>query len=374
MIETKDILATDAPSLRQAITRYFEEAIRGGSLPPGTVLPSSRELAQRLNTSCPNVHQALVPLVKAGLIERDRKRGTTVLEVEKHLKCVVIYVFHYSLDDLPPFQHCLIEQLGRQLEAAGIEPRVVVDNASQYGLRQMQKWALSGKIQGILPVFGGTGMKMLAPKLAELPVVMATPDDAVIDLPGMIQGALEHLRSEGVRKVGMITTVEHYSLDAAGNRHESAFYQAFVAAAERLGLEWSPEHLEMIATPEEYLRTGSELAEFGFTRGNRLFGRPAGERPEGVLVFPDQLITGVTLSIFQRHLRVPEDLKLVLHRNWEIGTTILTPCAQVGFSVAEVARSMVDHLRRRFSGERPAPERVGHTLRTYVPTTMEEKK
>jgi DNA-binding LacI/PurR family transcriptional regulator len=367
MINVNNILTMEAPSLREAITLYFRNAITSGDLKPGRVIPSSRELAKQLNTSFPNVHLALAPLVKEGLITRDRKKGTMVKERMHQLACVAIYVYHTTLDDLPQYQHTLIDQLSKHLNEKNIESRLVVDNNMRYGLRQLREWSISGNIQGIITVQDGAEISMIVKELTPLPVSLVSCNEVGFDFSGMIKTSVQALKNSGCRKVAMITTVARFTKDSEGELHENKFYRTFVDAAEKAALECPADLIQMTNTESDYLHTSDEVTEFAFERCNRILMMPESERPDGLFVFPDQLITGLMLSIMQNRIRVPEDMRLVLHRNWEIKEPVLVPCAMVGISVSDMARRVICNLENKFYGKPKIKQKIEHELRMFVP-------
>ncbi|MEB2529146.1 GntR family transcriptional regulator [Kocuria rosea] len=65
-------------ALYYQLAKILENAIRGGTLAPGTTLNDEVELAARLRISRPTVRKALDQLVDAGLVVRQRRVGTYV--------------------------------------------------------------------------------------------------------------------------------------------------------------------------------------------------------------------------------------------------------------------------------------------------------
>ncbi|GFZ83427.1 GntR family transcriptional regulator [Nesterenkonia alkaliphila] len=56
----------------------LERAIRSGELPPGSKLPTERELCQTYNVSRATVQRAVTAMAEAGLVTRRRRAGTVV--------------------------------------------------------------------------------------------------------------------------------------------------------------------------------------------------------------------------------------------------------------------------------------------------------
>ena len=71
--------ASGVPFYRQ-IVDHLADRIRSGALPPGSRLPSVRELALQLHVSLITVRRAYADLETAGLIVRRQGQGTFVAE------------------------------------------------------------------------------------------------------------------------------------------------------------------------------------------------------------------------------------------------------------------------------------------------------
>ena len=53
--------------------------------------------------------------------------------------------------------------------------------------------------------------------------------------------------------------------------------------------------------------------QYGYEEFLKLWSLP--EKPEGLIVFPDTVARRMLLALREKHVRVPEELKLVLHKN-----------------------------------------------------------
>jgi GntR family transcriptional regulator, N-acetylglucosamine utilization regulator len=71
--------ATRGQPLYQHITAVLTDQINRGDLPPGTLLPPEVELARRFGVSRHTMRAGLDALVRAGLLERRRGKGTVVM-------------------------------------------------------------------------------------------------------------------------------------------------------------------------------------------------------------------------------------------------------------------------------------------------------
>jgi len=361
MINIEDIKKTKSPSIRVGVTEYYRNAILTEKLKPGDVLPSSRELANSLNTSYPNIHYALTPLVKEGLITRDRKAGTIVLARERKIKCIVIYVCITTLDDAGPFQHTLTDIISDKLKKMNIESRLIVDSTSHYGLMQIKKWAEQGEIQGVI-IPRSYHEKAITAVLKSLPVPVTFPGDAnsvFIDWSNLNELAIKGLKRQGCKNVGIISSIEHYN----DTKEEDPFYIDFKKKVSEFDLNTKLEWIEATVSKENYLRTSEMAISFAFEACDRILNLP--ERPDGLFIFSDNLIAGVMMAIMKNNMNTPNDIKLVLHRNWEIKIPLFRPCVVVGLSITDIANALIDNIFTRSKGIKTKKVKVKYEIRDF---------
>jgi DNA-binding GntR family transcriptional regulator len=80
--------------LHHQLTEQVRALIRDGSLPAGAALPPEPDLADALGISRTTIRQAIAPLVREGLLLRERGRGTFVQEPAN--RCPTCGAFPYS--------------------------------------------------------------------------------------------------------------------------------------------------------------------------------------------------------------------------------------------------------------------------------------
>ncbi len=72
------------PASATPIFRQIADGLRGaiarGSLPPGTLIPSVRAIAEELGVNPNTVHKAVAELERDGLVQAERGRGMVVLQ------------------------------------------------------------------------------------------------------------------------------------------------------------------------------------------------------------------------------------------------------------------------------------------------------
>ncbi|MBN2643374.1 MAG: winged helix-turn-helix transcriptional regulator, partial [Victivallales bacterium] len=128
-------------SIRTAVAEYFRERILTGTLPPGSLLPSTQELAEKYQTGAANIHHAMSTLVKEGLISRRPKIGTVVNELKQQLERVAVYIKEDLRHPQAMFLRQLLSFLEQELNGKGIECLLINENREMSGWRQLNRLA-----------------------------------------------------------------------------------------------------------------------------------------------------------------------------------------------------------------------------------------
>ena len=89
------------------------------------------------------------------------------------------------------------------------------------------------------------------------------------------------------------------------------------------------------------------------------------EKPEGLIVYPDTVARGLVVALREKQVRVPEELKLVLHKNESLGLLCPMPVTFMVSSEREMARALIGQVQKQFRGESCEPiylpfRRVAH--------------
>lgn len=313
----------------------------------------------------PTIHSALVPLVKEGLLERTPKVGTFVRKREERLAKVGIYV-NSDLWRTPAFAfgRALCNELHKQLDGADMAESVWVDPRPR--AEQGQSWdelvraAAERRIQVL--IVPGVGLPQLAwlEKLG-VPVVYLTSANirnrVAMDMRQWAGEAMQILAGQGCRRVGAICSVKLPPEDSAEHPHHyHQFFEALESSASRLGLEFRPEWL--MRPMKDFVDGTMDIPRFGFESMQALWRQS--ERPEGIVVYDDVAASGVLMAVMREQIRVPEDLKLVLHRNAEVGLFCPVPAAFMDLHVAEVAAALIMQAQRLYNGEEVTATVVPH--------------
>lgn len=81
----------ESPAKYLQIANYLREAIISGDLPPGTELPSERQIAQVWQVSRPTATRAFQSLRQQGLVESRQGAGTYVRDIRLHRRAAQRY-------------------------------------------------------------------------------------------------------------------------------------------------------------------------------------------------------------------------------------------------------------------------------------------
>ncbi len=153
-----------------------------------------------------------------------------------------------------------------------------------------------------------------------------------LDYGGMIRSSLACLAERGCRSAGLILPV---------NKTQSTILELIDEEAARLGIEVKYEWI---------LATRQSQEEGGYNDMCALWRLK--DRPEGLVVYPDRTARGVVSAILEKQIRVPEDLRLILHRNAESPYMVPMPCDWIEVSVGAIASSLLDSLEDRWAGRK----------------------
>ncbi|MBC2602945.1 GntR family transcriptional regulator [Puniceicoccus vermicola] len=341
------------PTYRQ-VTEQVRGLILSGDLPVGSRLPAVRDLANDIGTSVFSIQEALAPLAREGLIERIPWRGTFVLGNKIRLTSVGLY-FGTLLSTGGAFFQALCTQLYQQLESRGIEVHLIMDNRHRSEqskpFPKLVRAIQNNEIQAVIGAMLSSDHISWLPQLG-VPTSMMTPKDHTqavhFDFDDLCRQALQQLKKRGAHTVANLPG----PLESTSSVNES-----FDKIARSLDLEpITPASIE----DEQYLQGPRD--EIGYHAFHRLWKQP--RKPEGILIFPDNMVPGVCMAIKELQIDVPEELKIVIHRNKGVGLLCPIPVDSVVFNGEELARELIAKLDQQHAGESVTNVRIPMILRT----------
>ena len=174
-----------------------------------------------------------------------------------------------------------------------------------------------------------------------------------MDSDQMFERALGDLRDRGCRTVGMITPAAVIKQPLATSSGDvERFFASFM---QRLGDFGLTTRNSWVRTPSRML-LNQEHEEFGYREFHEIWSQP--ERPDGLFVFPDTVVKGVITAILQESVAVPEDLKLVFHRNEDSPVLCPLEASWVVTDTGSVASSLIGLVERQLTGQEVEPIHV----------------
>lgn len=349
--------------LHEQVRDYFESRIISGSLPSGSKLPSTQDLAREHGTHVSTVHKALTELVQKGLLVRRKRHGTFVRERGQKLRNVAIYYPEdfWKVEEFAAkrVMHAALMNLLGEKDIKGslwIDPRP--DNLQGHKFAELEKAATDGLIDAVIvPVVDPPHLAWLR----KLPVPVAfsssedLPNNVSADMDQLARLAIQTVVEQGSRSVGLISPVYPETTDADGSPHPNAhFYLAFLRAAREAGIELHNEWIKAASSVDDGNRNQEE---WGYEAMREFWRQP--RHPESLVVFPDTSARGVILALLEMGVRVPQDLKLVLHKNAEIALLCPLPADIITLSLTDVARALIEQIETQFSGGQCTPKLIG---------------
>ena len=188
--------------------------------------------------------------------------------------------------------------------------------------------------------------------LGKLPVPVSTLADGPanpvsFDLPHFFEVAAAELAKQGCRSAALLSPFDN----------GSPCVGYFRAACEKVGVDVRPEWIE--GSPD-FLTTGQVQDAIAYQSFKRLWR--SSSRPDGLMVYPDVFSPGIVMAILEERVRVPQELKVVLHRHAEIRFFCPFEATFVTSTLAEAARAMINQLDTILKGREPKRVLLQHEI------------
>ncbi len=351
--EELKMLKSDLPRLR--IRDHVKALIISGRLSPDTEIPSTRKLAALWSVDAATVHAALSDLVKERLLIRRHGKGTFVADRIKRLHRVGLYTNLSSFTDPAKwFSRSVLAQLKKKLFERGIDVHVWMDPRSANERKgvwtALESSARNKEIQGLIMV-ETTSQSLKWAQALPIAISAVTP----LNLPFAVnfnahqffELGLRALADRGCKNVGLIT------VHPTGEAYKE-YYSELVNMAEAFGLRVRNNWIRIPESPDGI--TTTELSRFGYRQFHKLWSLR--ERPDGLLIEPDNVVEGALMAMLQRGVSAPDDIKLVLHRNQSYDYICPFKATQIVTSEESYADALILQIERQVAGEQSAPIRL----------------
>jgi DNA-binding LacI/PurR family transcriptional regulator len=164
-----------------------------------------------------------------------------------------------------------------------------------------------------------------------------------VDFVQLAKSGVESLAAQGCRSVGYIFATDRE------NESGRAFDRQFVKSARQAGLR--VEEAWMRERP--IARGGYAFLDYGYDEFLKVV--EMAEHPDGLLIWHDMVAEGVLTAVATRRIRVPEEIKLVLHRNEGHRYNCPLPVTYAVTREREIALALIEHLEKQLAGEACVP-------------------
>jgi DNA-binding GntR family transcriptional regulator len=349
-------------ALHRQITKHIRSLIHAGEFTVGAKLPRMHDLAALWNTNYFTVHTALSGLVREGLLERKPRLGTFVREQRKELRSVGIYYGDEILiKHEREFYRSLHGQLLALLHKEDISTRVFIDcrprRVQDQPLQELLDSISAHEIQGLIVPLINPLLKSWTNKVP-VPTSLFSSSRTeysriCIDNEQIMNLACRTLAEQGCRTVGLINPTPPTSPSWGKNEDETIF-NVFHSCAEKFGL----------GTRKAWTRVPKLHPEsqekYGYNEFHKLWGHV--EKPDGLIVYPENVSHGVVLALLERQVRVPSDLKLVLHKNQKVDFLSSIPTNWIITREKDIAQALIQQIKDRFAGLQPRNYVIHQTL------------
>lgn len=321
--------------------------IMAGQWQPGSRLPDRGALARELDVCLATLQQAIHCLVRERCLQvGPRKNGTYVAPHPPHLSRYRL-IFPHGPDAGGAFWRAL-ESAARARTTAAQEflcfyglngHRAIAEY--QAIVTEVQTWRVAGLI------FASSADELQGTPLLEQPGLPRVAIAGPRQLPGLPKVCCD-LDSFVSQAVGTLLEAGRRRLAILCAAHASAMLPVFRAALAARGLV-ARDRWEQFASARNPL-AAQHLLHLLMDAGQR-------ERPDGLIVADDNLLSAAADGLVQAGVRVPHDLTVVTVANHPHLPPVAVPVVRIGFDIPAMLDLLVLRLQQLHRGETP----VEHT-------------
>ncbi|MGE9289790.1 MAG: substrate-binding domain-containing protein, partial [Puniceicoccales bacterium] len=289
------------------------------------------------------VQEAFAALAREGLIGSRPRTGTMVLRQRPIPTTVAVY-FGGNITQGNSFYYALNSTIFRELEQQGLEPRLFIDSRKEEecdtACPHLERAIARHEIHGVIGL-------MLTPQRVqwlnrlEVPSMHFAsgdhPNRVTLDRKRLYRDGIDQLKRRGCQRIAVLP-------------HPSSLGGAYV---DLFRLASDVQEVELLGS-EDYriLKNYETQAEFAYVTFRERWKK--GKVPDGLLIYPDVCAQGVISAILELQIRVPEELKLVLHMNDEMSYHCPLKVDWIQTKVRSLASAMIGNLNSLMKGEEVA--------------------
>ena len=293
------------PSLKEdKISEALRNKIVAKELHPGEKLPTYESLMEEFSSSMVTVHRAIGRLKKDGMLTAIERKGVFVSERPPHLFRIGLLLGSPGCKNR--FMSCL-EHSAHDLSASGDHEIVVFSslNTSYFNSSEandIKTQIAARRLAGLIVAFDPCGCPEQGIFDASLPIIYMAPGDRTaartlsLDSELFARKALSRLKELGAKKIAVL------SFPIVNSAMENS-----IRLFGEYGLESKPEW-----------QIGMGNAEIADQIIRLMLSGDKSQWPEGLILTDDHLLPHVAKGIFAKGIRIPEDIKILSHRNWKM--------------------------------------------------------
>ena len=330
----------------RGITAALRAKILSGEFKPGTRLPTREALIRQFDTTSVTIQKAFDLLADQGWIRTAGRRGTFVSD-KLPTRCYALAFPWPRQVDTSQFYRALWQQ-AEQLTTPQRQITCFYEIGSRTDTEDYLRLAdlvRSHRLAGVifannpfdvegLPVLEEPGVArvtIIAPK-APLPVPFVGPDVA-----SFCGKALDELAAAGRRRVAVITLA--HQVEESGPWLAKLFE---MAAARGLQMQRAWVQAAPLLAPQ----WAQHAAEVLFQAGTTV-------RPDALLITDDNLVPAATAGVRAAGVRVPEDVRVIVHTNFPYPMAAAVPVTRVGFDISHLLELCIERIDQQCRGEQP---------------------
>lgn len=335
-----------------AVARALVRMIHSTQPREGDRLPSQATLRARCGFSNDVLSPAMQLLTDHGLITRQRKVGTVIVDPERpvhDLWRIGIAPVHAITSETFYAQLLNLVQIHLQAAGARVTLFLMPSGAHRNQGFKLTHWTRlaeaceAGQLDGLIAIAMIDGEDWEYHRRRGLEIAHAgswelAPAGAVIDQSRMVRESVRLLHERGCRRIGMVA-------QGPPCQGYERFWTGLRAGAAAVGL----------AEPNVRGWYGGLGAAGGWRVGEQLLAVPAAERPDGLVIAEDRLANGLTAALVGGDSRYRP--QIVVQTNRQAPLAFALPVIHFDVDLDELARRAVTNLMRRVRGQATALER-----------------
>jgi DNA-binding LacI/PurR family transcriptional regulator len=341
-------------SASEQVAEQLRKKIVQGQWAPGKRLPERNVLAKELGACLATLQGAVAQMVEEGFVlVGPRKKGTYVAENPPHLSRYRL-VFPFGPDDWGQFWRAL-ESAARHRTTREQEFLCFYGLSGHRDIaeyRNVVEEVQTRRVAGL--IFASSAEELQGTPLLEypgLPRAAIAMEGQLLGIPKvcvdheqLLNRSIDFLLQQGRRRIAILCA------SRAGLVHQK-FQEAMAQRGLSTASRW--EQFASLRNPI----AARHVMDLMFQRGQP-------ERPDGLIIADDNLVTQATEGLVNTGIRIPSELTVVASTNFPVILPAAVPVTRIGFDIPALLNLLVLRLQQIGRGETP-PEN------TLVPAVFE---